>query len=269
MATANINGLNLHYEIMGNPDTDKTVVFMNGVMASAQSWMFQIPEFVKTGYKILIHDFRGQLLSDKPEGPYSFEDHVNDTKGLLDHLGIKKAHFIGTSYGGEVALYFALAHPKMMQSLSVIDSVSELDQVLTGFIKGWKSLAAKGEPEEFFWGMTPTIYGNTFIEKNQAFLAERARSVKEGAKDYLKGQIYLYDTFLGIDLTPRLKNIKCPTLILCGEEDYLKPLKFSRLMAQNIKGSEYVTIPDCGHVAILEKPQEVNTALLGFVIKHS
>ncbi|PKL12167.1 MAG: hypothetical protein CVV50_04785 [Spirochaetae bacterium HGW-Spirochaetae-6] len=117
--------------------------------------------------------------------------------------------------------------------------------------------------------MTPTIYGNTFTEKNKVFLTERAKSIKEGPKDYLKGQVLLYDTFLGIDLTPRLKNIKCPTLVICGEEDKLKPMKFSKIIADNIQKSEYITIPDCGHVAILEKPQEVNTALLGFVIKHS
>jgi 3-oxoadipate enol-lactonase len=57
--------------------------------------------------------------------------------------------------------------------------------------------------------------------------------------------------------------------VVCGEEDILKPVKFSKLIAENIPNSELAVIPNCGHVTIFEKPHVLNSMLLGFVLKHS
>ncbi|MGC8015913.1 alpha/beta fold hydrolase, partial [Salmonella enterica] len=87
----------------------------------------------KMNYKILLHDFKGQLKSEKPKGPYSFKEHAYESKLLMDELDIKKVHIIGTSYGGEVALRFAIDYPQYVKSISIIDSVSELDETLKYF----------------------------------------------------------------------------------------------------------------------------------------
>ena len=62
--------------------------------------------------------------------------------------------------------------------------------------------------------------------------------------------------------------MQCPALILCGQDDILKPPKFSKIIADHIPNSEYMTIPNCGHVAIFEKPKELETAVSGFILKH-
>lgn len=61
-----VNGIKLFYEVKGNPDCKETVAFFNGVMASTSSWAYQVPVFEKLGYRIILHDFKGQTLSDKP-----------------------------------------------------------------------------------------------------------------------------------------------------------------------------------------------------------
>lgn len=262
--------IDLFYEVKGNPSAKDTVLFLNGVMASTSSWINQLPPFEAQNFRIVLHDFRGQLKSSKPKGPYTFAQHTNDVIALMDHLGIAKAHLIGTSYGGEVGLRLAIDHPSRVQTLSVIDSVSELDERLRDTVSGWKDAAATRHGETFFNRMMPSIYSPGFIDRNREMLNQRAKAMNAIGSDYYDGQITLYDTFLNdVTMTPELHRIPCPTLILCGELDTLKPVKFSALMAQAIPNSEFLILPDCGHVAIFEKPNELNSALLGFILKHN
>lgn len=266
-----VNGNKLYYEVK-NPEAKETVAFFNGVMASVNGWLFQASLFEKLGYRVVLHDFKGQLMSDKPEGPYTFKEHAAEAKALFNHLKIKKIHIVGTSYGGEVAMRFALSYPRSVKSISVIDSVSELDSTLEQFIISWRRLAEKGDSEDFFWGMVPSIFGKSFLKKNKEFMQAKASSffgLEEQMADYLKGQIALYDTFLkDVTMTKELKRIKCPSLIICGDEDILKPPYFSEIIANKIPNSEHFLIPDCGHAAFMEKPEQINTLLLGFISKN-
>ena len=71
-----------------------------------------------------------------------------------------------------------------------------------------------------------------------------------------------------LDLSGELGRVACPTLVMCGEEDALKPVPYSRAIAAAIPGSELLTVPEAGHAVVVEKAAEVNTALLGFLEKH-
>lgn len=263
------NDINLFYEVKGNPNSKKVVAFFNGVMASTSSWGLLYPIFEKMGYKIILHDFKGQLKSDKPKGPYTFEEHVLEAKALFDFLGVKKVNIVGTSYGGEIGMKFAYMFPKMTNSLTLIDSVSELNEIVKGFVLGWKVFCDTNDGETFFWSMAPSIYGPKFLEKNKEMLAERAKAIKSNPNNYLEGQKILYDTFNNeCYLTDILHEIKCPTLIICGANDILKPPMFSKIIYDNIPDAEYILLPECGHVSIFEKPKELESVISGFIQKH-
>lgn len=269
MAVFQHNGIDLFYEVKGDPNGTETVAFLNGVMASTSSWSLLTPAFERLGYRVILHDFKGQMKSSKPAGPYTFEEHCAEALALFDHLGADRLHLVGTSYGGEIALKFALLYPQRVKTISVIDSVSELDPVLKGFVLGWKVLCDTGDGETFFRGMAPSIYGPDFMAANEDMLNSRAKAVAQVGPEYLRGQKILYDTFAQhVTMTQELGNIQCPALILCGQCDILKPPRFSKIMADRIPNAEYLTIPDCGHVAIFEKPRELESAILGFVLKH-
>jgi len=270
MATFQCNGVELFYEIKGDPNGKTTVAFLNGVMASTSSWGLLSPVFERMGFRVILHDFKGQLKSSKPTGPYTFSEHCAEARALFQHLGAEHLHLVGTSYGGEVAMKFAILYPEMVRTISVIDSVSELDPVLEGFVLGWKVLCDTGDGETFFRGMAPSIYGPTFMGANVEMLNLRAKAVKDLPKSYLDGQKILYDTFArDVTMTGELDKIQCPALILCGQEDILKPPRFSKIIAEHIPSAEFLIIPDCGHVAIFEKPEELQSAILGFILKHT
>ena len=243
-----IDGVKLFYEVRGNQNSDVAIAFFNGVMATTNSWYGMLDGFEKLGFKIVLHDFMGQMKSDKPQrSMYSFEEHCRQAKALLDSLNVKKVHIVGTSYGGETGMKFALMYPEFVASLSIIDSVSEVDEISRCFVSSWKTLA-----------------------DSKQMLEKRAQACKLIGKDYYEGQKILYDTFCNdLDFTSELKNIVCPTLIICGENDILKPPAMSLLMHRNIENSEYVVLPECGHVAIFEKPKELVSVILGFIFKNS
>ncbi|MDR1386219.1 MAG: alpha/beta hydrolase [Propionibacteriaceae bacterium] len=270
MPELTVGGVRLFYEERGDPEASQTIAFLNGVMASTTSWDLLSPVFVQMGFRVVLHDFKGQMKSDKPAGPYSFLQHADETRQLLAALGVDRPHLVGTSYGGEVAMKYASAFPDQVRSLTVIDSVSELDEVVRGFVVGWKVLCDQGDGEVFFQGMAPSIYGPDFMAQNKAMLDQRAAAFKSAPPDYFTGQKTLYDTFVNdVEMTEELARITCPTLVLCGEDDILKPPRFSRLIAQRIPGAEFLLVPRCGHVAIFERPAELSSAILGFILKQS
>jgi 3-oxoadipate enol-lactonase len=213
----------------------------------------------------LLHDFRGQLRSDKPPGPYSFERHVDDLAALLDTLGIGAVHLIGTSYGGEVGLHAAVRLPERVRTLSVIDSASELDPLLRASVRSWVMLAHRETARAFYWAAIPALYSRSFVERNLALLEERVEDFAALPEEYFAGQRALYETFLGLDLTGMLASIRCPTLVICGEEDLLKPPRLSRIIAEGIPDGELVLLPGCGHAAFLEQPGTIRSLLYGFV----
>ena len=217
------NNIKLFYEDLGNKDSKKVVAFLNGVMASTTSWYLLTPIFEKMGYRIILHDFKGQLKSDKPEGPYTFDEHCAEAKELFEYLGVEKVNLIGTSYGGEVSMKFAMTYPEMVTSISVIDSVSEVDEICGGLVLGWKIYADTLDGEVFFNAMMPSIYGPDFIAKNKDMLAARAKAIKDNPNNYLQGQKVLYDTFVKeVNFTDELHKIQCPSLIIVGDQDFLK-----------------------------------------------
>ena len=264
MAKIRIEDTEIHYE--WHPGTKgRNVAFLNGVMASIGSWETYSALFRSLGYGVLLHDFRGQLLSGKPEGPYTFKEHARDLDVLRNHLDIDSLHLVGTSYGGEVALKYAADYPDRTDSLSVIDSVSETDALLKSFIDSWILLARSGDPVTFYWSVVPSLYSSGFLETRMDMLKERASVFSRLPGEYFTGQAALYESFRNIDLTPELAHIKSPACIICGTADILKPPKFSRIIADGIEDSRLILLPDCGHVAIFERVESLKVILTGFI----
>ena len=268
MAELEIQGTKICYEDL-NPKAEHCVAFFNGVMASYASWYLLYPVFQKMGWRVILHDMRGQLKSGKPEGPYSFKQHADDAKALFDHLGVRNVHCIGTSYGGEAAMRMAFEYPEYVASLSLIGVTSELDEVLKGFMKNWLFLLDHGDGEDMFWGLAHTIYGDKFLAENHTMLQGRAAAVKNNPDGYLDGLKILFSTFANdVTMSDQLHRIKCPALVLWAEDDFLQPRKLSEIIVNNIPNSEFMIIPGSGHVTIFEKPKELASAITGFVLKN-
>ena len=113
---ANVNQTQLHYEVTGTGDP---VVLIHGLGSDLRVWDAQFPVIAQR-YRVLRYDTRGHGKSALPGSePYAYAD---DLKALLDYCGMSRAHVVGQSVGGEIAIDYALAYPERVQSLVLVDS---------------------------------------------------------------------------------------------------------------------------------------------------
>ncbi len=268
MELAEIRGCGIGYEVVGNGQVP--LVLLNGVGMTMGHWN-QTIELLNAGdaadgtepYRVLLHDFRGQLMSERPDDGYSLELHSADLAELMDLTGIPAAHIAGTSYGSEVAMEFALAYPERCLSLTVIDGVSELDPVLTTAVESW--IAATVDPRVFYRSLIPWNYSAGYLERNLAKLREREELIAGLPPDYFQGFVRLCEAFMEIDLTGRLSAVSCPTLVLVGECDILKHRGFAEIIRDAIPGARFQVIPGAGHAAVIEDPQAIADVLGQFL----
>lgn len=261
MPNAEIQGVSLYYEFSGQGE--ETIAFLNGIAMSVSHWASYVQAF-HGHYRCLCHDMRGQTLSEKPEGDYSLELHAHDLAHLMDSLGITRVHLVGTSYGAEVAMTFALLYPEKCQSLTLIDGVSETDPLLEAIVNSWM-MAAERDGQLFYRTILPWNYSSGYISANRELLAKREAGVANLPQAWFDGFIRLCQAFLKINLTESLQNIHCPTLVMVGEKDILKPYKFSKIIEQRIKGARLIIMPHAGHAAVLEEPDLVQKHLRNFL----
>lgn len=226
-------------------------VYLNGIGMTVSHWK-AFREQMKPGRDVL-HDFKDQLRSGKAASAYEMESHAHELAALLDRYGIASAIVIGTSYGAEVGLLFALHYPGRCRGLVLIDGVSESDAVLKAAVESWK-YAALSDPRVFYRTLIPWNYSAEFIEQNGWMLSEREASVAQLPREYFEGFARLCDAFLSLDITGELHRIDCPTLILVAEYDILKTERYTRLMYETIPGAEVATVAGAGHAVVIENP---------------
>jgi 3-oxoadipate enol-lactonase len=260
MPYAQVNGIELYYELHGPEDGD-VLVLSNGVLMSTASWGLQTP-VLSRHYRVLLYDCRGMWKSQHPPGPYSMELHADDLAGLLDVVGVERAHIGGISYGGEVSLAFALKYPQRTRSLVISSAVSHSDAVLRGLIDTWGAAARAGDARRLYEVSYMLNFSAAYIEANRAAIegaVERYQALD------LDAATELFECFNRMNLTADLHHITAPTLVMVGEEDMLKPRKYSEIIASEIPGAQLVVVPFAGHALCLEKPVVFNTQVLGFL----
>ncbi|HUX38195.1 MAG TPA: alpha/beta fold hydrolase [Rectinemataceae bacterium] len=265
MPKALVRGASLHYELSGKAGVGgDSVVLLNGIAMSIGNWRPVTEALVASGRRVLCHDFRGQMLSQKRVGPYSLRGHAEDLAALMDQLGIESADIIGTSYGGEVALEFALAFPAKTASLAVVDSVSFADPMLVAAVEGWKACAL-ADPVAFYRSIIAWNYSAEYIGSNRELLARRETAMASLPRAWFEDFAELCDAFLVIDLKGRLGPIAAPTLVVWAEKDILKGESYSRSLAAEIAGARLSMIGGSGHAVAMERPEALAALLEGFL----
>lgn len=263
MPRVEVNGIQLYYELHGPADAE-VLVLSNGVLMGTSSWAMQTPVLAQH-CRLLLYDCRGMWQSDHPPGPYTMAGHADDLAGLLDALGIARAHIGGISYGGEISMHFALQYPDRTQSLIVASSVSQVDVLLQGWMESWIAAARSGDPGQLFQVTYPLNFSETWIAANGPALAaarERYRQLD------LAAMLELFLSFSRLDITAELPRITAPALVIVGEDDLLKPRKYAELIVRQIPHAELAIVPRAGHAVCWEQPGLFNTLLLGFIAKH-
>jgi len=252
----------IRYELEG-PDNGPAYVLVNGLTQYAELWAGYRTALATRSFRVATFDMLGQGGSDKPRLFISQDDQVAVLGLLIDQLGQGPVFLGGISFGGLVALRYAIAHSDRLTGLVAMSAFAELSPQLallgnalrTGLILGGTSyLQDLLLPMNLSDAWLGPLLGDLEAVKRQGWLTNDVYALQN-----------LMESFLGFEpLTPQLSAITVPTLILNGEFDFLTPRSLHETLRVNIPDSALVIIPHAYHAFTLEKPELVADLLATF-----
>jgi 3-oxoadipate enol-lactonase len=257
---ANVNGIETYYEIHGKEGAP-WLVFSHSLACSVRMWDKEI-ERHKERYRVLAYDTRGHGQSAAPKGAYTLEGLADDLHALLRHLKIPQAHFCGLSMGGMIGQTFALKYPGVLQTLTLCDTTSRYPAAAAPL---WQERIRIAESQGLKPLVQPTLE-RWFTEPFRKTQAEEVKKISaQIEKTPVPGYVGCCHAIPKIDVTARLKEIKCPALVICGENDPGTPPAMAREIHENLPGSKLVLIPQAAHLSNIEQPEAFNRALAEFL----
>ena len=257
---AKVNGIEMYYEVHGKEGAP-WLTLSHSLACSVRMWDPQIEAF-KSRYRILACDTRGHGGSMAPAGPYTLEMMAEDQYALFKHLKIERSHFAGLSMGGMIGQTFALKYPGMLSSLILADTTSRYPAEAAGL---WAERIKLAETR----GMQPLVQPTLerwFTEpfrKSHPEVVERIGALI--AVTPVAGYVGCSHAIPKINLTARLKEIKCPMLVICGDQDAGTPPAMAREIHDSTPGSKLVLIPSAAHISNMEQPQAFTQAMEAFL----
>jgi pimeloyl-ACP methyl ester carboxylesterase len=239
--TATINGVAIYYEVYGEGQGDPVILLHSG-LGNGDYFVNQIPPLAEQ-HEVVVMDSRGHGRSSFDDTPISYELMASDVVALMDHLGIDKASIVGWSDGGIIGLELAIHHPE------------RLNKVV--------AYGANFDPTGVRLDINENAYWNAFVERD-AQDYQKLSPHPERWEEFLENISHMWATEPNYT-EEQLGSITTPILILDGAKEEAIDLNQTKLMALLIPGAELMIIPDTGHFAMMEKPDEFNRIVLDFL----
>jgi 3-oxoadipate enol-lactonase len=257
MGTTDNGGVGIAWESTGTGDP---VLFLHGLGGSLLDWDAQVEAF-SAKYRVIRLDVRGHGSSDKPGGSYEVEEFTSDAIAVLRAAGVSRAHVVGISMGGMIALQLAVDAPEMVKSLVLVNTGPEVKaenfaerlalwqrRILTRFLSMEKFAAILAQ--------------RLFPEPGQA--AMQAEFRRRWALNDPRAYRESYLALLRWSVADRVPMIREPALVIHAELDYTT-LERKERWAKKLPNARIVAIPGGRHAVSMDKAEEFNRVVLGFL----
>ena len=249
-----INGTRIHVVVSKEQGTerDPSLLFIHGAAGNARIWDFQAEHF-RSRHRVYRLELPGHGQSS-PDGENEISAYAQSARSAVERLFPSGGFtLIGHSMGGAIALELAAVFLRGLQSLVLVGSGAKLGVTPIIFTM------LRENPDGFFH----TIDRTAFWEETSAQVRDRFIAIARACPpSTIFKDFKACDRF---DFRERLKTIKIPTLILCGEQDLLTPVKYSKYLLEGISNSSLVIIPKAGHMVMSEQPDPLNRAIETFL----
>jgi pimeloyl-ACP methyl ester carboxylesterase len=266
MPKTNVNGINIYYEGHGQGEP---LVLIQGLGGGHASWFFQTRAF-KKHYRVITFDNRGIGKTDKSSDAYTIKTMADDTIGLMDYLGVDKAHILGASLGGMVAQEIAIGypqrviklvlvctsagerqvtdiHPQMLRAIGINEGSTEVDFRSADFVKLMSAIISLA--------FNKRLYRMLLLPISKV-------SMKSGR---VAGHLEQMEAVMGHSTIDRLHLIEAPTLVITGTEDKIMSPHSSEMIASQIPNAKLVKVEGGSHAFFLEMRGRFNKEVLGFL----
>ncbi|HUY86701.1 MAG TPA: alpha/beta hydrolase [Acidimicrobiales bacterium] len=255
MELARVNGQEIAFEDTAGEGT--AVLFSHGLLMDHSMFDAQV-EFLRGEFRCIAWDQRGHGGTPATE-PFSYWDSANDALALLDYLGVAEAVLVGMSQGGFVSLRIALQSAQRVQGLVLIDTQAGTEDVAAiplyqALLDEW---VANG-PANVEETIASIIFGGGYDPK--PWYAKWEAQPRDNL-------ILPFRALIDRDsLVERLGEINTPTLICHGDEDAAIPIDKARELESNLPGARpMVIVQGAGHASNMSHPEQVNSAIQGFL----
>ncbi len=239
------------------------VVLIHGLGLNMGMWQWQLDAFLQH-YTVLRYDLLGHGNSPKPRGSYTMEQMVAQLHQLIDSQGHQACAVIGFSLGGLIAQAFTLAHPDRVSAMVVMNSAyARTDEQRAAIMLRVEQCRSEG-PGATVSDALARWFSEDFIENNPDTIEIVRRWVLANDKQVYP-ELYALLANADIGLAEAISTIKCPSLILTGDEDYGNSVEMAEKMSARISGSRLAILQKLRHMALVEDPQKVNRILIDFL----
>lgn len=258
---AEVNGTRLYYEVAG--EGFPLVFISGGGLLDNRAWDNQFETFAKS-FQVIRYDIRGIGKSARPLKPFS---HSHDLYALLKFLQVKRAHIIGVSFGGGIALDFALEHPEMVDHLILAATGTSSDAKGEANLQSLAALAALVKKEGLARAIELILNTPSFISKGNSAALEKIRQIYLDNHDVFESAFPLVRFWnpTAPQVSQRLSEIRARALIMIAANDSPDYKAITERLALRIGRAKKVVIPGAAHVINLDKPEEFNQAVLKFL----
>ena len=265
MPKASVNGINMYYQVHGEGEP---LVLIQGFAGGHDAWFFQLRTFKKY-FKVVIFDNRGIGRSDGVGQPYTIKTLADDVVGLMEHLGIAKAHVLGLSLGGLVAQEAAISYPDRVMKLVLGSTFAdrEVNDVRPEMMKALGIPEGSTDVDIRSIDMTKMMSAMITLAFNKRLYRmiltplskRRMKSIKVEGHFEQMSAIGSYTTL------DRLHLIKAPTLVITGTGDRLVSPRYSEVIASRIPNAKLVLVDGGSHAFFMEMRGRFNKEVLFFL----
>jgi 3-oxoadipate enol-lactonase len=267
MPTANVHGIDTYYRVLGQGEP---LILIMGHGAGHSGWRFHADAF-KRYYKVITFDSRGIGKTGGRGEHYTIRMVADNTVGLMDHLGLDKAHVLGASLGGMIAQEVAINYPERVRKLVLVSTTPGGWEVSETHPEVLRVMGVKDSPDEVDFGSVDVgewigvMISLSFNRRLYRMLLTPLSKLYLKSVAGVEGIIGQLEATPEYDTRDRLYLIKAPTLVMTGTEDRLIPPSHSEAIASRIPNAKLVKVEGGSHAFLVEMRGRFRQEVLDFL----
>ena len=265
-----IDRYRLFYRSFGEPGPRGTVLGLHGGPGATHEYLLPWTDLTRFGYRVVLFDQLGCGDSDLPTGTerFTLEENVREVEAVRSTLGLGKVHVMGSSYGGTLALAYALAHPQSVRSLVITGGLANfplatremqrlIDEMPAEFRDALRAHEAKGEFTHPEYLRSQEEFYHRHVLRHKEWPTEVVRSFARMSVPVYHtmngpNEFTIVGTLKDLDFTDKLHAIRAPTMFTVGRYDEVTPT-VARSMHEQVKGSRLVVFENSSHLGFWEE----------------
>lgn len=242
----------VHHQLAGADDAP-VVILGNSLGTNLSMWEPQVAVLSRS-FRVITFDQRGHGASPVPPGPYAISDLGEDVVALMDHLGVRRASYVGLSIGGMAGIWLGANAPERLNTLTLM-CTSAYAPPASRWHERVAAVRAAGSTDTIADAVVGGWFTPAWSAAHPDVVAAHRAMIAATDPD---GYCGCCEAIADMDLRALLPSVSVPTLVISAEQDLALPPEHQRLIAQQIPGARLATVSGAAHIASAEQPGVVN-----------